>query len=1687
MSVRSVVVNVTANVAPAVAGLNATAQSAGRLAAAEQTLGAQQARTQASMARTGTAATGMSTQLRAASGQTAAFGAGMGRAGGQVSAFAGGINPAVVGLAGLAYGLKSAVGSSVQFEQEFANVRKVMDETDQVMDGVASSIRRLSTEMPVTTTALNEIAAGAGRMGVGAEDIEGFTRTVAMMNVAIDDMDPEQIAMSFARIATITNTPIENISELGNVVVRLGNNFAAQESEISNFALRIAGAGTQIGMTNDQIFALSTALPAMGLRAEMGGSSVSRIMIDMAESVSQGGDKLNEFARVSNMSSEQFQAAWRDDAAGTFLAFLEGLQNVGAQGESTFAIIDELGLSNIRTRDTLLRGATASSEYARALGVASDEMGKLTALEEEYGTKSSTTQSQWQIFKNNIAEDMRDLGDSALGPGNVLLGFFNDVSHALRTMRDASPGGWLADSARLWSGQWTRSARAVASDMSEMTDRTIYLREQSERVGPAIADGSRELAAWARALGEASGREIDQGSALASLEDRYQRVAQAEQRRAQIEQNAAVDRAEARRRVLGLDSEADRVAARREADAQSRAASAEMREQRVLQAAIDRTTRLGDAEADAARARIVTSDRLAALGAHEQRREEVRDAQVSDLASRDAARMANRAVLLTEQLSGTDRFWRLQAEAQEQYQQRAETLATRDAQVWEGRINLQDVAANHAERVAARDASRMQAQADAHEAFVRLQADGLRDLIPSQRDAAAGFGDLSDSAAGMAATHLSGNILDYLRDMIVEANGANEALDDLHKTAIGLDEPLLDYMDAADKAADAQERLNEVNKDSDSTDRDRRRALMDVYEANREVAYSADALMNAMRRGEIPINEVVGHLSAMAEAGIGTAEQNREIVSTLIDLATEAESVAGTHEIIIDGRTADAEAAVATLESTLADLPTGLMMILDALPEPALNGILLVLERLGLIPPEVRARLEADDLASAVADEVERRAAELAGRTFEPTIAANDQASGVIGAIRSGLEYLSGRTFTFNVETRVTQRVQQIAARTFTGAGLPPRAQADGGVLEFYASGGMREDHVAQIAPAGSWRVWAEPETGGEAYIPLADTKRARSRDILEQVANRFGGTVDYYASGDVVGLGARLAAGVSGRSAKGLENDLARLERALAAFMRDVAKAATARQVDDMKQAVYDARADEAKARREVSKAKDTDDRKRAQEALKSATERTADAQDRYNGFLRDQAIETAKIEVAARQLALQEALRMAQNREALAFDRMSTGLQIRDLERRMAAETQFTDGWTALFRQRQQLLDSEHASVQSRYEQALADLNRNLDSQLEARRRHADRVVQLRQAAADAERQAEDRRTDQLRQQLSLDQGDDAWSWQAGTIAGEARRQASEVADYAARLAEARSRGVSDDALVALGIDGPEALGQLRVLLRETDDALADMSAAIAERNASVAAQVAREMGQAHTELGREVRDIRRQLDDDLKSAASELGDELATIGAQTGRGHIDAIVAAQASGMPALRAQAEEVKRLVRSMQAAQAAASRPVTAAPGAMSRPDQIRAIFDRHGVRYGRHADGSWEDGEQRIARLAASDRSLADLERSIRALPKYHGGGVPPVPAGVEFDATLVGGEGIFTRDQMRNLAPVSAVHTCSTPAAVVVDGPLTIEIEGQQFPAYLRQTADRRIGAHVTSQRRDLARRNNQRVGRR
>jgi TP901 family phage tail tape measure protein len=89
---------------------------------------------------------------------------------------------------------------------------------------------------------------------------------------------------------------------------------------------------------------------------------------------------------------------------------------------------------------------------------------------------------------------------------------------------------------------------------------------------------------------------------------------------------------------------------------------------------------------------------------------------------------------------------------------------------------------------------------------------------------------------------------------------------------------------------------------------------------------------------------------------------------------------------------------------------------------------------------------------------------------------------------------------------RINVTVDATGGQTYQIAGTTVKYNADGGKVEFYADGGRRgENHVAQFARAGTYRVWAEDETGGEWYLPNSPAKRDRSLVIAQQMLNEWG------------------------------------------------------------------------------------------------------------------------------------------------------------------------------------------------------------------------------------------------------------------------------------------------------------------------------------------------------------------------------------------------------------------------------------------------------------------------------------------------------------------------------------------------------------------------------------------------------
>ena len=347
---------------------------------------------------------------------------------------------ATAGIAGaaVAAGLGLAVKSAATFEKSFLTVVKTVDEAETNIVELSAGLRNMAKEIPINVNELNKLASIAGQLGVkGADNILEFTKIVGMMGTATN-VSSEEAALALARIANITQLPIEQISNLASTVVGLGNTFAAQESEIIEFQLRLAGAGNTIGLTNADIAGLSTALAAVGVNAEAGGSALSRVMLDIQTAVGAGGEKLEQFAAIAGQSAEGFAKSFKEAPGAAIRAFVSGLGDIEASGIDVSSTLKDMGLGSLRVKDSLLRLKGAGGLLNKTMAKAAEEFRDNTALQEEFERAAGGTTAQLQLLFNN-------LNDVAITVGNVLLPILNDLLQKVLIPVVSKFGEWVED------------------------------------------------------------------------------------------------------------------------------------------------------------------------------------------------------------------------------------------------------------------------------------------------------------------------------------------------------------------------------------------------------------------------------------------------------------------------------------------------------------------------------------------------------------------------------------------------------------------------------------------------------------------------------------------------------------------------------------------------------------------------------------------------------------------------------------------------------------------------------------------------------------------------------------------------------------------------------------------------------------------------------------------------------------------------------------------------------------------------------------------------------------------------------------------------------------------------------------------------------------------------------------------
>lgn len=351
--------------------------------------------------------------IRSLSGAAAGVGTSLTNLGNAISTV--GKNLSLSLTAPLALLAKEMLEAGIAFEDTFATIARTVEGVVDPMGNLTEvgrelrdEFRQMALEIPIAGDELNELGGLVGQLGIETGSIENVTRLIAMLG-ATTEISAEEAAKGIIRFGNILNVQAGDMEDFvrraGSAILGLGKASVSTEGEILNLALRLGAAGDRANFSAQEILAWATTLSDLGVRAESGGTAVSRVINEMVMAINTGSENLEVFAAVAGKSVDEFAAAFREDASGAVLDFIENLeQGLQPAGNVTKQMLLDMGLSGVRTTDIIGRLGDATDLYRDRLGTANTEWERAIALEEAFNIRADTVKSQLQILRNNFAD-----------------------------------------------------------------------------------------------------------------------------------------------------------------------------------------------------------------------------------------------------------------------------------------------------------------------------------------------------------------------------------------------------------------------------------------------------------------------------------------------------------------------------------------------------------------------------------------------------------------------------------------------------------------------------------------------------------------------------------------------------------------------------------------------------------------------------------------------------------------------------------------------------------------------------------------------------------------------------------------------------------------------------------------------------------------------------------------------------------------------------------------------------------------------------------------------------------------------------------------------------------------------------------------------------------------------------------
>jgi TP901 family phage tail tape measure protein len=324
--------------------------------------------------------------------------------------------------------IRDGFNTLVEYDEKLADIAKTTGLTVEQADELSKSLLNIDTRTSISN--LQELAVAAGRLGItGKENLLSFAESADKVFVALgDDLSgtADEIATNLGKIADVFGASdafglSTSIEMTGSALNELSANSKANAGDILDFTNRLAGIGSQAGLTIPQVQALGALFSDTGQSVEVAATTLNVLLPKLA-------DNQKKYAEVAGLTAEEFGKLLQNNPLEALTAVAKGAKNSEGGLIGLNETLKEFGVDSARAASIvgILAGETDKLNEFVTLGNEAYE--KNTSLQDEFNIKNETTGALLEKLGKEWDKQVLGIGATTTASNSLksVLGFLID-------------------------------------------------------------------------------------------------------------------------------------------------------------------------------------------------------------------------------------------------------------------------------------------------------------------------------------------------------------------------------------------------------------------------------------------------------------------------------------------------------------------------------------------------------------------------------------------------------------------------------------------------------------------------------------------------------------------------------------------------------------------------------------------------------------------------------------------------------------------------------------------------------------------------------------------------------------------------------------------------------------------------------------------------------------------------------------------------------------------------------------------------------------------------------------------------------------------------------------------------------------------------------------------------------------